>query len=373
MRRGVVLFLGACALATACAVGGKIVDEDSGTPEDGSSNVDVKTTGDGSTPPKDGGSDATTCQSPDFLCPEAGCVDLASDPNHCGQCNTVCEGADAGGLVANSDNNPDAGVPLDAGFDGAPWSTGTPTCSNKACGTTCPGNQQLCTDGICYDTSHFHDHCGDCNTACQSTEYCTTGHCCSTGTAWCGSACINVLGDPLNCGSCGNKCTNNYSCVGGTCVACSNTNIAPLATATSSGGGTTTYGPADMNDGKNEAANCSTYEWTTAGNSPGTAWVQYTWSTSHKIASIALDIQSATTTDSCGNLGRTLGAATIQWWDGTKWVTDGSVSAKTDDWTYTFTSPVTTTQIRLYAIYCTNTQGQTSNPIIYEWQVTGCN
>ena len=372
MRRGVLLFLGTGALATACAVGGQIIDQDSGTPEDGSSNVDAKTTGDASTN-KDGGGDATTCQSPDFLCPEAGCVDLASDPNHCGQCNTVCETADAGGLEAGNDNNPDAGVPSDASFDGAPWSTGTATCTNKACGVTCPGNQTLCTDGICYDTNRFHDHCGSCGTACQSTEYCTTGHCCGVGTEWCGSSCLSVLTDPSNCGACGNVCTKGYSCVGGQCTACSNTNIAPSATATSSGGGTTTYGPADMNDGKGESSNCTTYEWTTAGNTPGTSWVQYTWATSHKIASIALDIQSATTTDSCGNLGRTLGAAEVQWWDGSKWVTDGSVSGKTDDWTYTFTSPVTTTQIRLYAIYCTNTQGQTSNPIIYEWQVTGCN
>jgi hypothetical protein len=86
-----------------------------------------------------------------------------------------------------------------------------------------------------------------------------------------------------------------------------------------------------------------------------------------------MDTQSATTSDSCGNLGRTLGGAEVQWWNGSTWVTDGTISAKADDWTYTFTSPVTTTQVRLYAIYCTNTLGQTTNPIVYEWQVTGCN
>ncbi len=375
MRRGALLFVGACAaLAVACAVGGQIATEDSGTPGgDGGNGSDVvKIPTDGAGP--DGST--TTCTSPQFLCGDAGCVDLTSNANHCGQCNTTCTTADAGGLVPGDNGNPDAGVPApDGGFPdaGDPWSLGTPTCAKSACGVTCPTTQTLCTDGVCYDTQQFHDHCGDCNTACQTTEYCAKGHCCASGTEWCGSACASVLTDTANCGSCGNACPNGQSCVNGGCTACSNSNVALLATATSSGGGVTTYGPADMNDGKGESQLCTSFEWTTASNTPGTAWIQYTWSSAHKITSMHMDTQSATVTDSCGNLGRTLGAATVQWWNGTAWVTDGTVSGKLDDWDYTFTSPVTTTQVRLYAIYCTNTQGQTSNPIVYEWQVTGCN
>jgi hypothetical protein len=306
------------------------------------------------------------------LCPEAGCVDLATDPNHCGTCGTACETADAGGLEAGSDNNPDAGVPSDAGPpDGAPWSTGTANCTNKTCGVTCAGNQTLCTDGICYDTSHFHDHCGNCGTACQPTEYCTTGHCCGVGTAWCGSSCIDVLSDTSNCGGCNNACTNGYSCVGGTCVSCSNTNSALTATATSSGGGSGSYGPTAMNDGKLETNSCSVFEWTNGGSTPGTDWVQYTWSSAKKLVKMHIDT-TTTTANSCG-YGRTRAGASIEWWNGSSWVTDGPVSAQTNDWDYTFTSPVTTTQVRLYGVYANPNSAQASNPIIYEWQVTGCN
>jgi hypothetical protein len=77
-----------------------------------------------------------------------------------------------------------------------------------------------CSDGICYDTKNFHDHCGSCNTACATdTEWCTQGHCCSVGTAWCGSACIDVLSDPNNCGGCGVTCGSQTPvCSGGQCT-----------------------------------------------------------------------------------------------------------------------------------------------------------
>ena len=74
-----------------------------------------------------------------------------------------------------------------------------------------------CADGVCYDTQNFHDHCGDCNTGCQPTEYCALGHCCATGTEWCGSSCIDVLSDNSNCGSCGHTCTTGLTCTGGVC------------------------------------------------------------------------------------------------------------------------------------------------------------
>jgi len=346
--------------------------------------------GDGSItpPPSDGGivdspaaSDGqTTCTPPQVHCfgAEAGsCVDLTTDPNHCGTCGTVCATADAGALEAGS-GNPDSGIPpFDGGTDGGNgpyWSVGTAGCANSACGITCPQGMSLCTDDICYDTQNFHDRCGDCNTACQSTEYCALGHCCATGTAWCGSSCVDVLSDKNNCGACGHVCGSNLSCSGGQCVSCSNTNVAPLATATISGGGSSSpYLPSNANDGVMETNSCNAWAWITASNTPGTAWIQYTWSSAHAIKSMHMDTLSATATNSCGAIGRTLGGATVQWWNGSSWVTDGTVTAQLNDWDYTFTSTVTTTQIRLYAIYCTNTQGQTSNPVVFEWQVYGCN
>jgi hypothetical protein len=86
-----------------------------------------------------------------------------------------------------------------------------------------------------------------------------------------------------------------------------------------------------------------------------------------------MHIDTTTTTNNTCGYGRTLGGAQVQWWNGSSWVTDGTVSGQTNDWDYTFTSPVTTTQVRLYAIYAAPTSTTPSNPIIYEWQVTSCN
>ncbi len=149
------------------------------------------------------------------------CVDTTKDPNNCGQCNNPCQLADAGGLEAGT-NNPDAGIPLgDAGLDAGPaWSLGTPTCASSQCGVSCPSGMTLCSDDICYDTQSYHDHCGDCATACQpDIEWCDQGHCCATGKKWCTSQCIDVLNDANNCGDCGVVCPPSAPvCGGGACT-----------------------------------------------------------------------------------------------------------------------------------------------------------
>jgi hypothetical protein len=100
----------------------------------------------------------------------------------------------------------------------------------------------------------------------------------------------------------------------------------------------TPYTPSDANDGVTEAANCNAWAWIQAGNAPGgNRWITYLWPTAQTIAKIHMDTSSATVTDSCGNLGRTIGAAQVQWWNGAAWVTDGTVSGKLDDWDYAFT------------------------------------
>jgi len=99
--------------------------------------------------------------------------------------------------------------------------------------------------------------------------------------------------------------------------------------------------------------------------------VQLQWPSNRTITSLFVDTRNAVNTNTCGENGRTLGAAVIQWWNGAAWVTDGSVSGKQNDWGYTFSSPVTTTRIRLYDVYVTATNSPW-NPVIYEIQVTGC-
>ncbi|HTB75116.1 MAG TPA: hypothetical protein VK762_17820 [Polyangiaceae bacterium] len=157
-----------------------------------------------------------------------------------------------------------------------------------------------------------------------------------------------------------------------TCTAC--TDVALTATASvSSGGSVAPYTPSEANDGVTEAANCNAWAWVTAGNAPGAGqWIMYTWPTAQTISTIHMDTSSATVTDPCGNLGRTMGAAQIQWWNGAAWVTDGSVTNQQDDWDYTFTHPVTTTQLRLFDVYATNTAGFTANPMAFEWYAYSC-
>jgi hypothetical protein len=351
-----------CALLAACAVG-----TSSGGGEDSGPGNDASVT-DGSKPP-DGGADAKTCSTPTTMCGgDAGCVDLASDPNHCGQCPTKCLTADASALEAGSNDNPDAGIPNFVVDAGVPWSSGTAACTKSACGVTCPSGLTLCSDDICYDTQNFHEHCGDCNTACMATEYCAGGHCCATGQEYCGTMCIDVLADSANCGACGKACTGGQSCSGGTCVSCTNANVALTATASTSSGGVTTYGPQNANDNVLEINKCSPYSWISTSGGSLTEWIQLTWTASHTLTKMHIDT-AASSADICSLNNQTLTGAQIQWWNGSSWVTDGTVSAQTNDWDYTFTTPVSTSKVRLYSLRSKSGY----NAFIFEWQVTGCN
>jgi hypothetical protein len=234
----------------ACATGG-LIDPNIDTPETGV--PDTSTKGDSSiavdagcpqyntnTDPKHCGSctnactDLQVCSSgvckaacdpPTVKCSSdagSGCFDTTKDPNHCGGCTNVCTVGDSGALTPGN-NNPDSGIPIpDGGYDGGiGWANGTATCGDGGCGVNCPPNTTVCSDNICYDTQNFHDHCGDCNTACAAnTEWCTQGHCCSVGQAYCNGACTDVLADNSNCGACGNKCGGNTpNCSNGICKA----------------------------------------------------------------------------------------------------------------------------------------------------------
>ncbi len=361
-----MLFGASLVVAAACAVGR---NADDSTTVDGGG-LDGSITGDATTKPdaNGGGDGATTCTSPNTMCADAGCVDTTTNANHCGSCTNDCKTADAGSLVQNSNDNPDAGIPNFTIEAGVPWSLGTASCAKSACGIDCPQGLTLCSDDICYDTQNFHEHCGDCNTTCAAGEYCAGGHCCASGSEYCNGACTDVLSNSANCGACGKTCTNQQSCSNGTCVNCTNTNYATSATATSSGGGVTTYGPQNANDGKLETSQCSPYSWLNTGGGSTTEWIQYTWSSSHTITKVHMDT-SASANDSCSLSPYTVTGAQIQWWNGSSWVTDGTVSGQTNDWDYTFTSPVTTTEIRLYSV-----RSQSGyNAFIFEWQAFGCN
>jgi cysteine-rich repeat protein len=276
--------------------------------------------------------------------------------------------------------------------------TGTEQCddgnsnNNDACLSTCMNAS--CGDG--YQWSGV-EQCDDgnttpgdgCNASCQN-EYCGDGvvqtglgEQCDDGNASAGDGCSaacqwEYCGDGVVQAGLGEECDdgntfNGDGCSSGCLLECDTTeNLALTATASSSGGGTTStgYGPDRMNDGYGHAY-CASYNahWVTADNYPAGKWIQLTWTTTQTIGRIVIDTVNINVADCIGaNTGRVLAGGTIQWWNGSSWVTAGSVSGYTNDWTYNFPTPVNTTRIRIYDLFSSSGVGQSSNPIIIEWQ-----
>jgi hypothetical protein len=294
-------------------------------------------------------------------------------------CNTVCTTADAGALIPGNNNNPDAGIPNFTVDAGAPWSVGTATCTTSACTTNCPPGLTRCSDGICYDTQNFHDHCGTCGNACAATSYCASGQCCPTGQEYCGTGCINPLNNRNNCGGCNIMCSSSQTCTSGQCTtACPAThNYALTATASASSGGGLGGGTVGViNDNLLEASpgNCNGAWYLLTKNVATPQWLELTWASSVTLMHMHIDTSnsSGNPPDICGLNTATLTGAQIQWWDSgnSAWVTDGTVSNQNQSWDYTFTAPVTTTMVRLYAVTAVNPA--CCNPFIWEWQVFGC-
>jgi hypothetical protein len=339
----------------ACATGQVVVE---GIPDAGSADV-------GQPPPKNDGGPLPDggCASPTVKCGSA-CVDTKTDGKHCGGCNMPCAMSEAceNGTCHLACSSPTVRCDVppsspDAGDGG---------------GSTGDGG----TVEQCIDTKKDDLHCGGCNKPCAQGYACDAGACdlvCTGGLTKCntvdaGAQCKNTVTDGEHCGMCNKACTGGQVCINSVCQNAPVTNIGPQATATSSGGGSGTYGPTAANNGTKQATSCTYFCWVTAGGAPGTAWLQYTWSQTRTVVSINVDTNS-TGTDSCGNSGRVLAGAQVQYWNGSAWVTDGTVSAQTNDWSYTFTQPRQTTQIRLYGMYATG--GQATNPIVFELEAMG--
>ena len=130
----------------------------------------------------------------------------------------MCTVPEAGAFDATS-GNPDPGIPsLEGGADATFVSVPGPSCEAGACGLECGGGNLLCS-GLCYDSKSFHDHCGDCMTACPASQWCHGGHCCDAGMESCDGGCIDVVGNASNCGACGNSCPDAAAtCFQGACV-----------------------------------------------------------------------------------------------------------------------------------------------------------
>ncbi|WP_225408408.1 MXAN_6577-like cysteine-rich protein [Stigmatella hybrida] len=125
------------------------------------------------------------------------CVDLTSEPNHCGACGVTCGRA------------------------------GVCTASACECG---PGATRC--GGQCVLTASDAAHCGGCGVACAAGQVCEAGQCqaACTGatTTRCGDGCVDLQADPYYCGTCDTSCGGVKSCRTGVCTydvvaACFNT------------------------------------------------------------------------------------------------------------------------------------------------------
>ncbi len=117
-------------------------------------------------------------------CCGGACVDLGSDPLHCGGCAIVCNSGEACA----------AGV-----------------CSCPAPGMTC--------DGACVDPTSDSDHCDGCGIACGAGQVCSGGACvCAPGMTPCGGTCVDTRSDPQDCGGCGIACRSDQVCADSVCA-----------------------------------------------------------------------------------------------------------------------------------------------------------
>jgi hypothetical protein len=280
----------------------------------------------------------------------------------------VCDGADN-----DCDSQIDEGNP----GGGAACSTGQPGVC--AAGTlTCQGGTLSCVPNVQAGIETCDGLDNDCDGAVDEGNpgggaACSTGQpgVCAAGTLTCmngGMSCVpNVSpGAELCNDALDNDCDGSVDegCGGGSC-----TNIAPNASPSTSGGGSGSYGPASLNDGY---VGCTAFCWISNEPSPAGAFFQYTWASAVTIGSFYVDGENATA-PVCVSAGRDVQYAAVQWWNGSGWVTAGTVQGQ-ENYMFTFPSPVTTTQLRLYDVTTSNT-GQAANSTVFEWYVysgTGC-
>ena len=188
--------------------------------------------------------------------------DVATDPTHCGSCNTVCnttngKAACVAGQCAIT-CNPGFGNCNGLASDGCETNLNTntshcgtcptacstnhatPTCSSGTCVLTCQGSWRDCnkkvSDGCEANLNTNRNHCGSCAKACSTnhaTPTCSGGLCvlsCKGAYRDCNGnepdGCeVNSATDVNHCGGCASSCSGNHgtpSCSGSSCsIQCS--------------------------------------------------------------------------------------------------------------------------------------------------------
>lgn len=158
------------------------------------------------------------------------CVNLQTNPDHCGRCGTVCEDDCRDGMCVCRRGFLDCGSvcvdplldPDNCGGCGITCAAGD-RCVLGVCGGRTPMGDagpcelpRIACDEECVDPTEDLRHCGECGTRCAQNEVCADGACeclrCE------GDACTDIESDLGNCGACGVVCSEGESCLGGRCL-----------------------------------------------------------------------------------------------------------------------------------------------------------
>lgn len=160
------------------------------TTAEGSSGAAESSTGSGTT----SSTDPTAASSPSSgdetgpaceTCGGTACIDVTSDPAHCGGCDQPCP----------------AGIACDQG-----------TCS-------CPPGTMQCGEA-CVDVNADGQHCGGCDQPCTDGTVCLDGAC-SMGCgalSECAGGCVDTETNAMHCGGCEQPCPTGAACEGGACA-----------------------------------------------------------------------------------------------------------------------------------------------------------
>jgi len=208
--------------------------------------------------PQDSG--VTSCSGGQLLCGGM-CINPATSQAHCGRCNNLCTGNTGcvSGSCQSTMMTTDGGTG-DVGMGGM-CASGLTQCPgacrdlnfdanhcgacNRACpsgnycdrgtcrpdnmtgdggmggdGGMCGAGQTVCS-GVCRDLNTDTNHCGGCNRVCPSGNRCDNGSCVFGGGGIytnCGGAQVVLFTDPLHCGGCNVRCSTGQLCISGTCT-----------------------------------------------------------------------------------------------------------------------------------------------------------
>lgn len=174
-------------------------------------------------------------------CPGVGVVDTENHESHCGSCGHRCERDELechfGTCVCPENRLDHGGACVDLATDPAHCGSMTTACPP---GVACVAGHCQCAEGLsecyghdglthCVDYDEDELHCGDCWLECGRGATCHGGTCacddpalthCFPNQSYFG-ACVDLQNDPYNCGACDHFCETGDAptCVNGACVA----------------------------------------------------------------------------------------------------------------------------------------------------------